>query len=120
MLQIRATFTAEAEALVERCIAKSLKDGQIDGIHDLAQPYPLKVFPDAVGLEDGGERENLLIYGDMIFNSMGPRNELLAKSAARVGPVTQWIMAHWVRVARPGWRDGVRREPPRCQDRRDR
>jgi len=42
--------------------------------------------------EDG--RENLLVYGDMVFNSMGPRNERLAKSTARVAEVTQWIMAH--------------------------
>ncbi|MDH5539058.1 MAG: cytochrome P450, partial [Rhizobacter sp.] len=93
VMQIRATFTAEAEALIERCIEKSQCDGQIDGIHDLAQPYPLKVFPDAVGLDADG-RENLLVYGDMVFNSMGPRNELLAKSAERVGAVTQWIMEH--------------------------
>lgn len=85
--QIRATFAAEAEALVERCLAK----GEIDGIHDLAQPYPLKVFPDAVGVGPDG-RENLLVYGDMVFNSMGPRNELLARSTERVGQVTAWIM----------------------------
>lgn len=98
VMQIRATFTAEAEALVERCLAQ----GEIDGIHDLAQPYPLKVFPDAVGLEEDG-RENLLLYGDMVFNSMGPRNELLARSAERVVPVTEWIMAHCRREhLRPG------------------
>ena len=39
--QIRDAFTAEAEALIERC----LENGTIDGIHDLAQPYPLTVFP---------------------------------------------------------------------------
>jgi len=98
VMQIRATFAAEAEALVERCVDK----GEIDGIHDLAQIYPLKVFPDAVGLDDDG-RENLLLYGDLVFNSMGPRNELLAKSAERVGPVTQWIMEHCQREhLRPG------------------
>lgn len=98
VMQIRATFAAEAEALIDRCVAK----GEIDGIHDLAQIYPLKVFPDAVGLEPDG-RENLLLYGDMVFNSMGPRNELLAKSADRVGPVTQWIMEHCQREhLRPG------------------
>jgi 4-methoxybenzoate monooxygenase (O-demethylating) len=70
VMQIRATFTAEAEALIDRCLQKSVALGQIDGIQDLAQPYPLKVFPDAVGLGDG-DRENLLVYGDMIFNSMG-------------------------------------------------
>ncbi len=102
VMQIRATFAAEAEALVERCLAKSLEEGAIDGIHDLAQPYPLKVFPDAVGVEDDG-RENLLIYGDLIFNSMGPRNALLAKAAERMGPVTEWIMTHCQREhLRPG------------------
>ena len=98
VMKIRETFTAEAEALIERCVAK----GTIDGIHDLAQPYPLKVFPDAVGVGGDG-RENLLVYGDMVFNTMGPRNELLAKSAARMGPVTEWIMAHCTRAQlRPG------------------
>lgn len=87
--QIRETFTLVAEQMVERCIEKQ----EIDGIADLAQPYPLKVFPDAVGLGEDG-RENLLLYGDMVFNSMGPRNALLAKSAERVQSVTNWIMTN--------------------------
>jgi 4-methoxybenzoate monooxygenase (O-demethylating) len=96
--QIRPTFAAEAEALIDRCIAK----GTIDGIHDLAQLYPLKVFPDAVGVGEEG-RENLLVYGDMVFNSMGPRNDLLAKSAQRVTQVTDWIMSNCARDhLRPG------------------
>lgn len=100
--QIRATFAAEADALIDRCIEKSASQGEIDGILDLAQPYPLRVFPDAVGVTLAG-RENLLVYGDMVFNSMGPRNELLAKSAQRVGPVTDWIMQNCQRDhLRPG------------------
>jgi len=99
---VRATFAAEADALIDRCIEKSKREGRIDGIRDLAQLYPLKVFPDAVGLQVE-ERANLLLYGDMVFNSMGPRNELLAKSAERVGPVTQWIMQQCQRdQLRPG------------------
>ncbi len=98
VMQVRTAFAAEADALIDRCVAK----GRIDGIHDLAQLYPLKVFPDAVGVGDEG-RENLLIYGDLVFNSMGPRNELLAKAAARMGPVTEWIMANCARDRlRPG------------------
>ena len=100
--QIRGQFAAVAEAMVDACLAKQQRDGAIDGIADLAQPYPLKVFPDAVGLDDDG-RDNLLVYGDMIFNSMGPRNALLAKSAERMGPVTAWIMQHCQRSQlRPG------------------
>ncbi len=84
---LRPVFEAEAEALVDQC----LELGAIDGIKALAERYPLKVFPDAVGLAAEG-RENLLLYGDMVFNANGPRNELLAKSTERVGPVTEWIM----------------------------
>lgn len=52
VMQIRANFAAEAEALIERCVAL----GEIDGVRDLAQPFPLKVFPDAVGLRPTGAR----------------------------------------------------------------
>jgi 4-methoxybenzoate monooxygenase (O-demethylating) len=96
--QIRDSFAKVAEEMVDKCIDK----GDIDGIHDLAQIFPLKVFPDAVGIETE-DRENLLLYGDMVFNSMGPRNELLAKSMERVIPVTNWIMEHCDRnKLRPG------------------
>lgn len=96
--QIRPIFAAEAERLIDSCVAK----GTIDGIGDLAQRYPLKVFPDAVGVGEEG-RENLLVYGDMVFNSMGPRNALLAKSAERFAAVTEWIMANCQREnLRPG------------------
>lgn len=96
--QIRAAFAEEAEALVTRCLER----GEICGIRDLAQVYPLKVFPDAVGLGPDG-RENLLLYGDMVFNSMGPRNEIFERSVQKVAPVTQWIMAHCARERlRPG------------------
>lgn len=88
VMQIRDTFAKVADEMVQRCVDK----GEIDGIHDLAQPFPLKVFPDAVGMADD-DRENLLLYGDMVFNSMGPRNELLAKSTEKVVPVTEWIMS---------------------------
>ncbi len=98
MQQIRPVFAAEAERLVDACV----QQGTIDGIGDLAQRYPLKVFPDAVGVGDDG-RENLLVYGDMVFNSMGPRNALFEKSAARFASVTAWIMAHCQREhLRPG------------------
>jgi 4-methoxybenzoate monooxygenase (O-demethylating) len=100
--QIRATCTTVAEQMVDRCIEKAREQGGICGIHDLAQIFPLKVFPDAVGVEEDG-RENLLIYSDMVFNSMGPRNALLAKAAEGMGPVTEWIMAHCQREhLRPG------------------
>lgn len=93
MMQMRETFQKEADALLDRFMAKAAREGTVDGVADLAEVYPLKVFPDAVGLEEEG-RENLLLYGNMIFNAFGPRNERLRKSAELVAPVTQWIMDH--------------------------
>ncbi len=102
VMQIRAAFTEVAEQMVERLVDQSANGGTVCGIHDLAQIYPLKVFPDAVGVGPDA-RENLLVYGDMIFNSMGPRNALLARAAERMVPVTAWIMEHCKREnLRPG------------------
>jgi len=87
MMQVKAEFTLQAEQLVEALLEKS----EIDGTRDLAERYPLRVFPDAVGLSDTG-RENLLLYGDMVFNSFGPRNPVFLKAAERYEPVSRWIM----------------------------
>lgn len=96
--ELRDAFQAEADAMLDRL----LQQGSIDGMKDLAEYFPLKVFPDAVGLESQG-RENLLVYGDMVFNALGPRNELLARSMERLKPVSSWIMDHCERAAlRPG------------------
>jgi cytochrome P450 len=82
----RETFRAEAETLAGELVAR----GRFDAITDLAERYPLKVFPDAVGLPVEG-RENLLPYGALAFNAFGPRNHLLERALAGAAPVQQWI-----------------------------
>ena len=62
----------------------------IDAVRDLAEAFPLSVFPDTIGLRKDG-RENLLPYGDMAFNAFGPRNELFERSFANAQKVVQWI-----------------------------
>ena len=91
---LRERLTQEAEALVERLLAK----GEFDGVADLAEPYPLKVFPDSVGISEDG-RENLMPYGNMVFNGFGPRNDLFNKAMANAGPVRDWIMSKCSREA---------------------
>jgi cytochrome P450 len=91
---LRETFTREAEALVDRLVVQR----EFDGVADLAEHYPLKVFPDAVGLAEEG-RENLMPYGTMVFNSFGPRNDLFEKAMACAGPVREWIMSKCSRAA---------------------
>jgi cytochrome P450 len=82
---LRPRFEAEAAALVDRLLAL----GDIDAIADIAEAYPLTVFPDALGIEPGG-RENLLPFGNFVFNSMGPDNDLLAASMAELPPLAEW------------------------------
>jgi cytochrome P450 len=91
---LRESFAREAEALVDRLIERR----EFDGVADLAEAYPLKVFPDAVGISEQG-RENLLPYGSMVFNSFGPRNDLFDKAMANAGPVREWIMSKCSRAA---------------------
>jgi cytochrome P450 len=91
---LRETFAREAEALVNRLVERR----EFDGVADLAEAYPLKVFPDAVGIAEEG-RENLLPYGSMVFNSFGPRNDLFDKAMANAGPVRDWIMSKCSRAA---------------------
>jgi 4-methoxybenzoate monooxygenase (O-demethylating) len=67
-------------------------------VHDLAEAYPLTVFPDAVGMP----RENrrfLLPYGNMAFNSFGPRNDLFETAVRDAAPVLEWVQAQSKREA---------------------
>src|SRR3954464_2416735 len=85
--KLRDDWFADAEVLVDSVLA----DGpEFDGVQRLAEAFPLRVFPDAVGLPQEG-RENLLPYGDHAFNAFGPANDLVAKGAPRVGELSGWV-----------------------------
>src|SRR5262249_11095863 len=91
---LREDFAREADALVAELLAR----GTLDGVADIAEAYPLRVFPRAVGITpDGGD--HLLAYGNMAFNAFGPRNQLQADSMAQVQGVAAWIAAHCARDA---------------------
>jgi cytochrome P450 len=83
---MRDMFAREAEILVDRLVARK----NFDGMKDLAEPYPLKVFGDAIGLPLEG-RENLMHYGRLQLNAFGPRNQLYDEAMATAGPVLEWV-----------------------------
>lgn len=87
------SWTADAEELVEDLLARGT---EFDAVTDLAAAFPLRVFPDAVGIP-AGDRENLLPYGDHVFNAFGPPNELVAKGAPRVADLSASIAAQCAR-----------------------
>lgn len=91
---LREGFTALAEEIAERVVER----GEFDAVTDLAEVYPLQVFPDAVGLPETG-RENLLPYGALAFNAFGPDNELRRTALANAARVQEWIAASCQREA---------------------
>lgn len=91
---LRDHFTSRAVPLVER----ALDSGEVDGVVDLARAFPLHAFPDAVGLTEE-RREFLLDYGRMVFDAMGPENEIYRSVMANAEETVAWISAQCRREA---------------------
>lgn len=91
---LRGALKLEADRLVGALIER----GSFDAVTDFAAPYPLKVVGDAVGVPDQG-RECLLPFGDMLFNSFGPDNEIFRRSITKAAGVTEQIYAQCDRAA---------------------
>ena len=85
---LRGHFTALAEAKVDELLAR----GGFDAVSDLAESYPLSVFPDAMGLKQEG-RENLLPYASLVFNAFGPPNQLRQEAIERSAPHQSYVAA---------------------------
>ena len=85
---LREPFAAAAEALVAALVARR----DIDAIPDLAEAYPLAVFPDAMGMPRENRR-HLLPWGNLVFNSFGPANAHLAQAIDAAREATPWVFA---------------------------
>jgi 4-methoxybenzoate monooxygenase (O-demethylating) len=83
---LREPFTAAAEALADQLLERR----EFDAIPDLAEAYPLAVFPDAMGMPPENRR-HLLPYGNMVFNSFGPRNTFFLEAVQDAEPVLEWV-----------------------------
>ncbi|MES1150241.1 MAG: cytochrome P450, partial [Bradyrhizobium guangdongense] len=85
--KLRETFQKEAETKVSELLDK----GSFDAMRDLAEAYPMKVFPDAIGIRPDG-REKLLAWSTFVFNSFGPDNEQLGATREAGLAAQSWIM----------------------------
>jgi cytochrome P450 len=79
-------FAAAAEKKADELVERR----RFDAIADLAQAFPLSVFPDAMGLRAEG-REHLLPYAGIVFNAFGPDNELRRQALERGAPHVAWV-----------------------------
>jgi cytochrome P450 len=88
MKQLRDGFAAAADAKVDELLER----GSFDAVADLAEAYPLSVFPDAMGLQKEG-RENLLPYAGLVFNAFGPPNQLRQDAIERSAPHQAYVQS---------------------------
>jgi 4-methoxybenzoate monooxygenase (O-demethylating) len=84
--KIRPIWREKAESLVEALVTRK----QFDAVRDLAEVYPISVFPDVIGLKENG-RENLLPYAAATFNAFGPRNALFENAHREAAAAVVWV-----------------------------
>lgn len=84
--EARADWTAKAERLVDALVVRR----RFDAVKDLAEVFPLSVFPDTIGIQRDG-RENLVPYASATFNAFGPRNALFEETARAAAHAIDWI-----------------------------
>src|SRR5262245_16071904 len=98
MRRLADDFKAKAAALVDGLIAR----GRFDAVRDIAEVFPVSVFPDALGIDQDG-RENFLTYGAMVFAGFGPENDYSRQLMLKAPTVLPWVAARCQRDAlRPG------------------
>jgi len=81
-------FRADAEALVLRLREKS--GTTVDAMAEITRPFVYKVLPDLLGIPLAG-RENLYAFGNMVWATLGPVNELFHAAMKDSGPVIEWV-----------------------------
>ncbi|NOX73696.1 MAG: cytochrome P450 [Alphaproteobacteria bacterium] len=79
-------FQSAADTLIDALVEK----GRFEAVEDLAEAYPISVFPGAVGFRQPDKRR-LIDYGAMVFNALGPDNELRRTAMARGPDIVPWI-----------------------------
>jgi cytochrome P450 len=87
MRRLREGFAEAAERLVEELVRRR----SFDAIRDVAEAFPLSVFPDALGMRRDG-REHLLPFAAVTFNAFGPDNALRRAALAGAAPHLAWVM----------------------------
>lgn len=76
----------EAASLIDALV----KGERFDAVTELAEGFPLRVFPRAVGLATEGTG-HLLAYAAATFNAFGPRNSIFQESEAAAREAIVWV-----------------------------
>jgi 4-methoxybenzoate monooxygenase (O-demethylating) len=80
-------FGRDATSIVEGL--RKREAGTIDAVADITQPFVYKVLPDLIGLPQQG-REHMYAFGNMVWATMGPMNELFHEAMENTEEVIAW------------------------------
>ncbi|PQZ94762.1 cytochrome P450 [Arthrobacter sp. MYb227] len=83
-----------ARTLIDELLEGTEPGGQVevDAHKQIGAVFPVNFFPDASGIDET-DRENLVPYADHIFNSLGPRNELVKQGECRAAELQEWALS---------------------------
>ncbi len=84
--ELREAFREDAEHLIDDVVAR----GEVEAVAEIAEAFPTKVFPRAVGIKEPDTRK-LIDYGAMVFNAIGPDNALRRAGMAKAQDIAPWI-----------------------------
>ena len=85
---LKTQFEAEANIIIDQLLEKRC----FDAVKDLGEAFPLKVFGDAIGITSN-QRHNAILYGNMVFNGLGPKNDLFMDAMSHADEVNPWVMS---------------------------
>jgi 4-methoxybenzoate monooxygenase (O-demethylating) len=89
LAKMAEAFRADAETLIVGL--KSRSGTSVDAVAEITRPFVYKVLPDLLGIPVPG-REHLYAFGNMVWATMGPSNELFAAAMQGTGPVIDWAV----------------------------
>jgi len=81
------SFWRDADAIVSGLRARG--DEPFDAVADLTQAFVYKVLPDLLGIPEEG-REHMYAFGNMVWATMGPMNELFHEAMKDTEAVVEW------------------------------
>jgi cytochrome P450 len=88
MKRMEDSFKRDAAALVARLMKRGGEE--IDAVSDITAPYVHKVLPDLLGLPPEG-RERMTPFGNAVWATMGPMNDLFNEAMAAAGDCFEWV-----------------------------
>lgn len=82
----------EWRATADRLVDALCQRRGFDAVKDIAEVFPLQVFPDTIGIRRDG-RQHLLPYAAAVFDAYGPKNRVWEGSQVGLVEASEWVEA---------------------------